>query len=134
MKYALKDFNLDLKEKIASNEKALKDLIEKLSIEHEPFFSRKGMKLEAEFDRQGNDPFIPGYSSSISIAISDENGELTDLHIINIWECGRYFLGMPTSKNIPGSKIAGELLDDTFDEIQSELKEYIEEQLTESDE
>ena len=132
MKYALKDFNLDLKEKVASNEKALKDLIEKLSIEHEPAFSRKGMKLEAEFDRQGHDPFIPGYSSSISLGISDRNGELIDLHSIKIWVCGRYFLGMPTSRNIPGSKIEGELIDGTFDEIQSELKEYIAEQLTES--
>jgi hypothetical protein len=47
------------------------------------------------------------------------------LHIIKIWECDRYFLGLPISKNIPGSKIIGELLDESLVEVKAELKEYI---------
>jgi hypothetical protein len=34
---------------------------------------------------------------------------------------------MPIAKNIPGSKITGELLDETVQEVQEELMEYIEE-------
>ena len=49
--------------------------------------------------------------------------------IIKIWECDRYFLGLPISKNIPGSKIIGELLDESLVEVKEELKEYIKELL-----
>src|SRR4051794_17480959 len=127
MKYVEKDFTLDLKEKIKNNEAAFKDLIEKLLNDYKPTFAKKGLNLDAGFDREGNDPFHPGYSSSISIGISDEGGDLTDLHIIKIWECDRYFLGIPISKNIPGSKIIGELLDESLSDIKLDLKEYIEE-------
>ena len=53
--------------------------------------------------------------------------------MINLWECNRYFLGMPISKKNPGSKIVGELLDESFEDIKLELKEYIEEHLTLTD-
>lgn len=71
----------------------------------------------------------PGYSSSVSIGIADKSGELIDLHIIKIWEYERSLLGMSISKNIPGSKIIGELLDESVEEVKEELKEYIEEVL-----
>ncbi|MGD7007281.1 hypothetical protein [Metabacillus sp. 84] len=129
MKYAEKEFTLDLKEKIKNNEAALKHLIEKLLNENKSVFKKKGLDFDAGYDRLGNDPFHPGYSSSISIGISDENGEPTDLYNINIWECDRYFMGMPISMKIPGSRIAGELLDESYEDIEVELKGYIEEQL-----
>ncbi|MEH7383252.1 hypothetical protein V7138_22510 [Bacillus sp. JJ1533] len=130
MKYAEKDFTFDLKERIVINEATLKDLIGKLRDENKPIFAKKGLDFDAGFERMGNDPFLPGYSSSISIGISDESGELIDLHIIKIWECGRYFLGIPVSQKIPGSKIVGELLDDSLENIKSELNEYIEDHLS----
>lgn len=133
MKYEEKDFTLEIKEKIKSIEAALNDLIEKLLDENKSVFIKRGLELEAGFDRHGLHPFHPGYSSSISIGISDENGELTDLHIIKIWECGRYFLGMPISKQIPGSKVVGELLDESIEDIKLELKDYFEEHLTLTD-
>lgn len=42
------------------------------------------MDFDAGFDIEGNDPFQPGYCSSISNGISDQSDGLTDLHIIKI--------------------------------------------------
>ncbi|MGG3563277.1 hypothetical protein ABES03_16930 [Neobacillus rhizosphaerae] len=130
MKYQQKDFTDDLKIKIKSTESALKGHIGKLLKENKSVFAKKNLAFNANFDQVGDDPFQPGYSSSVAIGVSDKadiNGELIDLHIIKIWECERTFLGMPTAKNIPGSKITGELLDETVQEVREELKEYIEE-------
>lgn len=56
-------------------------------------------------------------------------GEHLELYRILIWECHRYFLGMPISKNIPGSKIVGNLLDESIEDLKLELNEYLLEQL-----
>lgn len=130
MKYPEKEFTNDLKNTIKRKEIKLKSLMEKLLDENKPAFIKKGLVLEASFDREGSDPFQPGYISSISFGITDENGELIDLHTIGIWECDRYFLGMHISSNIPGSKVVGELVDETVDSIRIELQEYISEQLS----
>ena len=134
MKYQQKDFTEDLKTKIKKTEAELKKHIEKLLTENKSVFSKNNLELFADFDKEGDDPFKPGYSSSVAIGVSDKtdkNGELIDLHIIKIWECERNFLGMPISKNIPGSKITGELLDESVEEIKEELKEYMKEFLNE---
>jgi hypothetical protein len=132
MKYQQKDFTEDLKTKIKNTEAELKKHIEKLLTENKSVFAKNNLELDADFDREGDDPFKPRYSSSVAIGVSDKtdkNGELFDLHIIKIWECERTLLGMPISKNIPGSKIIGELLDESVEEIEEELKEYIKEYL-----
>jgi hypothetical protein len=126
LKYHRRDFNEELKEKIENTELALKDHIERLLSENKSVFAKKNLDFDAGFDKEGNDAFQPGYRSSISIGISDESDELIDLHIIKIWECDRYFLGIPISKNVPGSKIIGELIDESLVEVKEELKEYIE--------
>lgn len=129
MKYQQKDFNSELKEHIRNTEDALKHHIERLLRENKSAFAKKYLDFDAGFDKVGDDPFKPGYSSSVSIGVADKNGELIDLHKIKIWECERYLLGMPTSKNIPGSKIIGELLDESSEEVKEAMKEYIEEVL-----
>jgi hypothetical protein len=132
MKYQQKDFTDELGIKIKNTELALKEHMDTLLSKNKPVFAKKNLEFDADFSREGNDPFQPGYSSSIAIGISDKNdksGELIDLHLIKIWECERSLLGMPISRNIPGSKIIGELLDETLDEVKEELKEYIEELL-----
>ncbi|WP_191561301.1 hypothetical protein [Metabacillus idriensis] len=125
MKYQQRDFTPVLLEKIKNTEVILKEYIEGLMRENKSIFAHKKLVFDAMFDNEGNDPFLPGYSSSVSIGIAQENEELLDLHIIKIWECDRYFLGMPISKKIPGCKIIGELLDETFEEVKEELKQYI---------
>lgn len=135
MKYQQKDFTKELKIKIKNIESALKEHIEKLLNENKSVFSKKNLEFDADFNKEGDDPFNPGYSSSVAIGISDKtdkNGELIDLHIIKIWECERTLLGMPISKHIRGSKIIGELLDESLEEIKEELKEYIEEVLVDT--
>jgi hypothetical protein len=129
MKYQHKDFNVDLQEMIKNIESTLKDHIERLLKENKSVFTKKNLVFDAGFDIVGNDPFKPGYSSSVSIGIADKSGELIDLHIIKKWECQRSLLGMPISKDFPGSKIIGELLDESVEEVKMELKEYIEEVL-----
>lgn len=128
MKYQQKDFTEDLKIKIKSTEAELKEHIEKVLTENKSVFAKNNLELDADFDKEGDDPFKPGYSSSVTIGVSDKTDkELIDLHIIKIWECERTLLGMPISKNIPGSKIIGELLDESVEEIKEELKEYMKE-------
>ncbi|ALC85266.1 hypothetical protein AM499_05125 [Bacillus sp. FJAT-22090] len=129
MKYQQKVFNVELKEMIKNIESTLKEHIERLLKENKSVFAEKNLDFDAGFDKEGNDPFKPGYSSSVSIGIADKSGELIDLHIIKIWECERSLLGLSISKNIPGSKIIGELLDESVEEVKEELKEYIEEVL-----
>src|SRR3954453_4531399 len=107
MKYQQKDFDEKLKGKIKNIEVALKDHIVKLLSQNKSVFAKKSLDFDAGFDKVGNDPFKPGYSSSVSIGITEKSGELIDLHIIKVWECERSFLGMPISKNILGSKING---------------------------
>ncbi|WP_163100703.1 hypothetical protein [Peribacillus alkalitolerans] len=131
MKFKQKDFTDELMGKINKTELTLKSNIERLLTKYKPVFAKKNLDFDARFEKDGKDPFMPGYSSSISIGIADKNEEPIDFHSIKIWECERSFIGIPTSKKIPGSKIIGELLDETFEEIQEELKEYIEEFLAE---
>ncbi|MBM7602474.1 hypothetical protein JOC75_000444 [Metabacillus crassostreae] len=127
MKYQQRDFNTVLKEKIINNEMVLKDYIEKLLRKHKSAFAKRNLLLDAGFVKEGKNHFKPEYSSSISIGIANDNGEIIDLRIIRIWKCERYILGLPTSFTIPVSKIIGELLDQTIEEIKEELNEYIDE-------
>jgi hypothetical protein len=127
MKFQQKDFDEKLKGEIKTNEVTLKDHIEELLSQNKSVFAKKNLELDADFDKVGDDPFAPGYRSSISVGVTDDNGELIDLHIIKIWECERTLLGMPILKQIPGSKVVGELLDESLEEIKEELREYIEE-------
>jgi len=134
MRYQQKDFTQELKTKIQETEAALKEHSEILLRENKSIFENRNLEFYADFDIDGSDHFQLGYRSTISIGISDKiepNGELINLHVIPIWECQRSILGLPISKNIPGSKITGEFLDESLEEIQEELKEYIEEFLSE---
>lgn len=128
MKYLEKEFSSELKEKIKTIEAELSDLIEKLSNEYKLAFAQKGLDFEIALDRTGNDSFIPGYSSSITKGILGEDEHL-ELYRILIWECHRYFFGMPISKNIPGSKIVGNLMDESIEDLKLELNKYLLEQL-----
>lgn len=131
MKYQQREFSSELLQRIRDIEAALKDDIESLLVKYRPIFNKKNIVFDGEFYREGVHPFTPEYVSSISIGTAEKNEELFDLHTIKIWECNRYFLGMPTSKKIPGSKIIGELLDETIEEIKEELQNNIKDLLAE---
>lgn len=134
MKYQQKDFTKELKTKIQQVESALKEHSMILLRENKSIFENRNFEFDAGFDINGSDHFQPGYCSTISIGITDKinpTGELLNLHVITIWECQRSLLGLPVSKNIPGSKIVGEFVDEPLKEIKEELKGYIEEFLSE---
>ncbi|KAB7672066.1 hypothetical protein [Bacillus sp. B1-b2] len=129
MKYQQKDFTEELRKKIETTESSLKKHTEKLLNDYKSIFVKQNLEFDADFDKEGEDPFMPGYISSVAIVISDKNGDIIDLRIINIWECKLTLLGMRVLNNIPGSKISGELLNESFEEINEELKDYIEDVL-----
>ena len=134
MKYQQKDFTQELETKIQKMELAIKEHSEILLRENKSIFENRNLEFYADFVIDGSDHFQPGYYSTISIGIADKidpTGELINMHIIPIWKCYRSILGFPVSKNIPGSKIIGELVDESLKEIKEELKEYIEEFLSE---
>lgn len=129
MKYTQKQFTPELLNHIKQTEQSLGSMLEKITQLYKKKFRNIALQLESSLDREGTNPFDPGYRSSISIGISETGGDLLDLHTIVIWECQRTFLGLPTGKNIPGSKIIGELLEETIKEIKAELVEYLDEHL-----
>ncbi|UII56143.1 hypothetical protein LS684_01165 [Cytobacillus spongiae] len=125
MEYQQKDFTLELKNRIKSLEIELNEFIEKVIVEYQPTFRKRNMVVCGGVDIEGEDPFLPGYCSSISIGFTDKSGELLDLHLIKIWNCGHTLWGIPISIKIPGGKVVGELVDEPFEEVKMELKEYI---------
>ena len=128
------EFTNNLQIRIKMMEKVLKEQIDKFLQDYKSAFAKKNLKLDAVFVREGTDCFKPGYHSSISIGITEkskEMAEVIDIRTIKIWECERIFSGIPVSKNIPGSKIIGVLLDETEKEIQKEIHEYMEDLLME---
>lgn len=134
MKYQQKEFTFGLKTKIQQMEDGLKEHSKILLKENKPIFENRNLEFDIGFDIIGSDHFLPGYCSSISIGLPDKTnptGELLDSHIITIWECHRSLLGLLVSKNIPGSKITGDLVDEPLTELKEELKEAIEEFLSE---
>ncbi|TDL82452.1 hypothetical protein [Peribacillus frigoritolerans] len=125
MKVHQKDFSEALLTSIIETETAMKRLIERLLVKNKSAFAEKKLDIHGEFSIEGNDPFTPEYSSSVWIGVSEENGELIDLQTIKIWECHRAFLGLTTSKKIPGSTISGEYIDESVEDVEGELVEYL---------
>ncbi|PHC89969.1 hypothetical protein COF42_07755 [Bacillus wiedmannii] len=134
MKYKEQDFTLELKEKIQCMEKETERISFKLFKDYSHLYIEKNMELFIELIRDEEDPFETGYYSSISIAVLDEEGEMTEFYTVPIWECCNYFLGVPLQIRFWGSKLSGELVDETYCEIEGELKERLEEFLQFADE
>lgn len=127
MKYHKIEFTNDLAKRIASRENALNDISQSLLKKYKPIFNKGNMELYIEFEKKMKNPFENGYESSISIGVTDSNGDMIDFYMIPIWNCRMYFFGLPVGKNLIGSKLIGELLDETEDEVKFEIKEHIEE-------
>ncbi|WP_240702735.1 hypothetical protein [Priestia megaterium] len=86
------------------------------------------MQLSIDVIREGENPFKSGYHATIQVGIL-EKGEFLDGLFIPIWHCVRTFLGIRSSRKLPGSKITGELLEETEEEITKEVVGYLEMQL-----
>lgn len=127
MNYKEKEFTLDLKEKIINIEQKLRNVSVQLLQKYAPLFVKKDMELFIELEKSKKDTFEIGYKSSILLAVTDAQGDMIDFYTIPIWECNRHFFGLLVSINLPGSKVMGELIDESEKDIQIELREHLEE-------
>ncbi|MDN7226758.1 hypothetical protein QWY15_05555 [Planococcus sp. N064] len=126
MRFRQKEFNESLKQEIHRKEMELTRYVESWLPRFQGLFLQEYKVLDAGVEKDGTDPFQPGYSSSLVVSICDDHGELIDLHNIPIWTCERLFLGLPVTQNLPGSRLVGDLLDEKLQDIQQELQAYIE--------
>ncbi len=60
------------------------------------------MELFIELIRDKEHPFETGYSSSISIAVLDEEGKMIEFYTVPIWECCNYFFRSTASNKVLG--------------------------------
>ncbi|WP_339147932.1 MULTISPECIES: hypothetical protein [unclassified Sutcliffiella] len=131
MEYQQSDFSNELLNKIRKNEMMLQSHMRELLKKYKPIFIKRALELDISFFREGEDPFKPGYNSFINIGVAEKGEEAFSLHSLNIWECNRYFLGMPISKRIMGSKVTGELIDEPVKAVKEEWEEFLEDCLIE---
>ncbi|PGO28502.1 hypothetical protein CN984_13945 [Bacillus cereus] len=127
MKYKVQELTLELKEKIQCMEKEIERISLELFKEYSYLYIEKNMELFMELVKDKEHPFEVGYYSSVAIAILDEEKEMIGFYNIPIWKCENIFLGMPIQSRIFGSKKIGELVDESYYEIEEELKEQLEE-------
>lgn len=126
MRFRQKEFNESLKQEIHRKEMEIIRYVESWLPRFQGLFLQEYKVLDAGVEKDGTDPFQPGYRSSLVVSICDDHGELIDLHNIPIWTCERLFLGLPVTQNLPGSRLVGDLLDEDLQDIQQELQAYIE--------
>lgn len=126
MKYTERDFTLELKEKIQCMEKEIERMAFKLFKGYSHLYIEKNMELFIELIRDKENPFETGYSSSISIAVLDEEGKMIEFYTVLSGNVV-VILGVPLQIRFWGSKLSGELVDESYCEIEEELKERLEE-------
>ena len=126
MRFRQKEFTESLKREIEIKEMEIKGYVDNWLPRYQGLFLQEYKVLDAGIIKEGTDLFQPGYSSSLVVSICDDHEELIDVHTIPIWTCERLFLGLPVNQNLPGSRVAGELLDENLPDIKEELQAYIE--------
>ncbi|WP_312471975.1 hypothetical protein [Neobacillus sp.] len=125
MKYLQTDFSSDLNELINTTEHSFYEHSKLLLSEYADLCVKRDRKLTIEVEKYGKDPFMPGYVSIISVIIKREKDKIK---IVGpIWKCQRTFFGIQLSKNLPGSKVSGELI--TLQDTGNVFKEFIEDNL-----
>lgn len=126
MEYLQRDFSLGLKELINATEQSFYDYNELLLNEYTPIFTKKNQRITLELKKSGTDPFKPNFYSFVSVEIHLDNYKKIVVEV-PIWKTQRYFLGIQLSKNIPGSKVIGNLL--TLEVAKDAIREFIEDNL-----
>ncbi|MCM3087984.1 hypothetical protein M3557_08670 [Bhargavaea ginsengi] len=134
MKYVELDFTPQLERTIRQKEETFEKLLKQTMEKYRTRFEEKGKQLDGELSRTKDELFEQGYESSLELAVLDRDGESDELHIVDIWACRRVFLGLWVSLPLPGSRLTGELLDETDEEIRLDLEEFLQESLEEDNE
>ncbi|WP_318614389.1 hypothetical protein [Priestia megaterium] len=128
MEYTAKQFTPQLEQHIHTVEKSMQELLKSIYAQYKEAFEKKRMEISVEVIREGENPFQPGYHATIQVGILEKD-EFLDSLFIPIWHCVRTFWGIRSSRKLPGSKITGELLEETEEEITKEVIRYLEMQL-----
>ncbi|MFP7737213.1 hypothetical protein ACLHDF_28655 [Priestia aryabhattai] len=128
MEYTAKQFTPQLEKSIHTVENSLQELLMSIYKQYKEAFEKKGVKLSIDVIREGENPFQPGYHATIQVSILEKD-EFLDGLFIPIWHCVRTFFGIRSSRRLPGSKITGELMEETEKEITKEVVDYLERQL-----
>jgi len=128
MEYTAKQFTPQLEQHIHTVEKSMQELLKSIYAQYKEAFEKKGMEISVEVIREGENPFQPGYHATIQVGILEKD-EFLDSLFIPIWHCVRTFWGIRSSRKLPGSKITGELLEETEEEITKEVVGALEMQL-----
>lgn len=134
MKYVELDFTPQLERTIRQKEETFEKLLKQTMEKYRTRFEEKGKQLDGELSRTKDELFEQGYESSLELAVLDRDGESDELHIVDIWACRRVFLGLWVSLPLPGSRLTGELLDETDEDIRLDLEEFLQESLEEDNE
>ncbi|MGG0536509.1 hypothetical protein [Priestia aryabhattai] len=130
MKYGEKEFTLQLKNKINKTEQELKEVTMKLGQIYTPLFQKQNLDLFMKFEVTNGDHFDEGYESAVIIFINNDiEGDMLHFYHIVVWKCSLTFLGIPLSKKIFGSKVIGELVDESLSDIKVELETHLDDLL-----
>jgi hypothetical protein len=128
MEYTAKQFTPQLEQHIHTVERSMQELLKSIYAQYKEAFEKKGMEISVGVIREGENAFQPGYHTTIQVGILEKD-EFLDSLFIPIWHCVRTFWGIRSSRKLPGSKITGELLEETEEEITKEVVRYLEMQL-----
>ncbi|MDY0940965.1 hypothetical protein [Priestia megaterium] len=128
MEYTAKQFTPQLEKHIHTVERSMQELLISIYEQYKEAFEKKGVQLSIEVIREGENPFHPGYHVTIQVGILEKD-EFLDGLFIPIWHCVRTFFGIRSSRKLPGSKITGELMEETEEEIKKEVVDYLKMQL-----
>ena len=128
MEYTAKQFTPQLEKHIHKVERSMQELLKSIYEQYKEAFEKQGMEISVDVILEGENPFHPGYHATIEVGILEKD-EFLDGLFIPIWHCVRTFLGIRSSKKLPGSKITGELMEETEEEITKEVVAYLDMQL-----
>ncbi|MBU8852092.1 hypothetical protein C2I27_08150 [Priestia megaterium] len=128
MEYTAKQFTPQLEKHIHTVESSIQELLISIYEQYKQAFEKKDLQLSISVIHEGENPFKPGYHATIQVGILEKD-EFLDVLFIPIWHCVRTFLGIRSSRRLPGSKITGELMEETEEEIKKEVVAYLKQQL-----
>jgi len=120
------EFTGTLKGKIIEVERKMGKLCDRLNLKYQEAAAANNLDVKFQMSRKGFDTFSPYYCSDVTLGIA-RNEMVLETHRFVIWECQRLLFGMPMKWNIPGSKIVGNFMDESYENVALKLEEHMEE-------
>lgn len=118
------EFTGSLKGQIMEAERKLGELCEKLNLKYREAAAANNLDVKLRISREGHDSFSPYYCSDVTLSVARKE-TILDTRRIVIWECQRLWFGVPTKRNIPGSKTIGDFMDKSYEKVAFDLEEHL---------